>query len=217
MAVGRDASMSWHTLGHAAEGNALTLKSSPSLSPGHVWSHGLFLVSRGVQAGAALQTCLSRPARPQEWQGAALDALAAWLGEDPGRLEPRLAQRDAVQRFVALFAAAAAGGDSEALARLLDSFLRLLRRSPKLTVRARGAAPRGLAGTSTVDLRRARAWVHPGACARLGLVLRSQFGASCVARSALCWVTPGFLIGCGCLVGGEAAGSEGTVRNEAGR
>lgn len=72
----------------------------------------------------------------QMWQGAALDALAAWLGEDGGRVEPRLASRDACQRFVALFAAhAPLNGDSEALSRLLDPFLRILRRSPRVSVR----------------------------------------------------------------------------------
>ncbi|KAK9823005.1 hypothetical protein WJX81_005420 [Elliptochloris bilobata] len=92
--------------------------------------------------------------REPEWQGPALDALAAWLGEDPARLEPRLAQRDAVQRFVALFAGAAAAGDSEALARLLDSFLRVLRRSPKVTVEV---AEGGLGPLVAEMLRRASA------------------------------------------------------------
>ena len=78
----------------------------------------------------------------REWAPAALDALAAWLGEDAGRLEPRLAQADAVQRLVAPFGGAAAAGDSEALARLLEPFLRLLRRSPRVTVRA-AARPAG--------------------------------------------------------------------------
>ncbi len=71
----------------------------------------------------------------QMWQGPALDALAAWLAEDGLRVEPRLASREACQRFVALFAAYAPAGDSEALSRLLDAFLRILRRSPRITVR----------------------------------------------------------------------------------
>ena len=71
----------------------------------------------------------------QTWQGQALDALAAWLAEDGARVEPRLASREACQRFVALFAAYAPAGDSEALSRLLDAFLRILRRSPRITVR----------------------------------------------------------------------------------
>ena len=70
----------------------------------------------------------------QMWQGPALDALAAWLGEDPGRIEPRLRQQDAVQRFVSLFASYSQNADSEALARLLDPFLRILKRSQKITV-----------------------------------------------------------------------------------
>lgn len=70
----------------------------------------------------------------QVWQGPALDALAAWLGEDPGRIEPRLRQQDAVQRFVALFASYSQNADSEALARLLDPFLRIMKRSRKITV-----------------------------------------------------------------------------------
>ncbi len=70
----------------------------------------------------------------QMWQGPALDALAAWLGEDPGRIEPRLRQQDAVQRFVALFASYSQNADSEALARLLDPFLRIMKRSRKITV-----------------------------------------------------------------------------------
>ena len=71
----------------------------------------------------------------QAWQGAALDALAAWLSEDASRVEPRLAQREACQRFVALFAAYAPAGDSEALSRLLKPFLRILRHSKRITVR----------------------------------------------------------------------------------
>ena len=71
----------------------------------------------------------------QAWQGAALDALAAWLPEDASRVEPRLAQREACQRFVALFAAYAPSGDSEALSRLLKPFLRILRHSKRITVR----------------------------------------------------------------------------------
>ena len=70
----------------------------------------------------------------QVWQGPALDALAAWLAEDPGRIEPRLRQQDAVQRFVALFASYSQNADSEALARLLDPFLRIMKRSRKITV-----------------------------------------------------------------------------------
>ncbi|CAL8466918.1 g6454 [Coccomyxa elongata] len=72
--------------------------------------------------------------KQQMWQGPALDALAAWLAEDGPRVEPRLASREACQRFVALFAAYAPAGDSEALSRLLDAFLRILRRSPRITV-----------------------------------------------------------------------------------
>lgn len=71
----------------------------------------------------------------QAWQGAALDALAAWLSEDASRVEPRLAAREACQRFVALFAAYAPSGDSETLSRLLKPFLRILRHSKRITVR----------------------------------------------------------------------------------
>lgn len=70
----------------------------------------------------------------QVWQGPALDALAAWLGEDAVRMEPRLRQQDAVQRFVSLFASYSQNADSEALARLLDPFLRIMKRSRKITV-----------------------------------------------------------------------------------
>ena len=70
----------------------------------------------------------------QVWQGPALDALAAWLGEDLARMEPRLRQQDAVQRFVSLFASYSQNADSEALARLLDPFLRIMKRSRKITV-----------------------------------------------------------------------------------
>jgi len=38
-------------------------------------------------------------------QALALDALAAWLEEDAGRLQPRLAQRDTLARLTALLAA----------------------------------------------------------------------------------------------------------------
>jgi hypothetical protein len=71
----------------------------------------------------------------QAWQGPALEAMATWLAEDPGRVEARLAHRDSVQRFVALFSAYSGAGASEALARRLDPFLRILRRSPKVAVR----------------------------------------------------------------------------------
>jgi len=70
----------------------------------------------------------------QVWQGAALDALAAWLSEDASRVEPRLAAREACQRFVTLFAAYAPSGDSETLSRLLKPFLRILRHSKRITV-----------------------------------------------------------------------------------
>lgn len=123
-------------------------------------------------------------AHAQEWQGAALDALAAWLGEDPGRLEPRLAQRDAVQRLVALFAAAAAAGDSEALARLLDSFLRLLRRSPKITVRTL----RGPAGPGQGKQRRPEAGVRKDAPS--GLCLLGPTLCRAHSRRKLCvWLS----------------------------
>ncbi|DBA67330.1 TPA: hypothetical protein ACH3X2_001627 [Trebouxia sp. C0005] len=81
--------------------------------------------------------------KEEVWQGPALDALAAWLGEDPGRIEPRLRQQDAVQRFVALFASYSQNADSEALARLLDPFLRIMKRSRKITVEVslNGMAP----------------------------------------------------------------------------
>ncbi|KAK9810498.1 hypothetical protein WJX72_011817 [[Myrmecia] bisecta] len=72
--------------------------------------------------------------KEEAWQGVALDALATWLTEDTVRLEPRLAQRDAVQRFVSLFAAHSAPEDSEALDRLLGPFLRIMKRSPRITV-----------------------------------------------------------------------------------
>ena len=78
----------------------------------------------------------------QMWQAAALDALAAWLAEDAGRIEPRLAGREACGRFVALFAPhAAEGGAGEALPRLLDPFLRMLRRSPRIAVRFFASLP----------------------------------------------------------------------------
>ncbi|KAL3139702.1 hypothetical protein ABBQ38_004012 [Trebouxia sp. C0009 RCD-2024] len=81
--------------------------------------------------------------KEETWQGPALDALAAWLGEDPGRMEPRLRQQDAVQRFVSLFASYSQNADSEALARLLDPFLRIMKRSRKITVEVslNGMAP----------------------------------------------------------------------------
>ena len=56
------------------------------------------------------------------------------MDQDPNRIEPRLRQQDAVQRFVALFASYNQNADSEALARLLDPFLRILKRSQKITV-----------------------------------------------------------------------------------
>ena len=71
----------------------------------------------------------------QDWQSPALDALATWLTEDPGRIEPRLTLRDPVERFVKLFASYSGTGGSDALAGLLDPFLRILRRSPQITVR----------------------------------------------------------------------------------
>ncbi len=86
---------------------------------------------------------------PQVWQGAALDALAAWLSEDASRVEPRLAAREACQRFVALFAAYAPSGDSETLSRLLKPFLRILRHSKRITVRPSAFSPRHVFWQST--------------------------------------------------------------------
>ena len=49
-------------------------------------------------------------------------------------MEPRLAAREACQRFVVLFAAYAPSGDSEPLSRLLKPFLRILLHSKRITV-----------------------------------------------------------------------------------
>jgi hypothetical protein len=68
----------------------------------------------------------------QDWQGPALDALAAWLVEDMNRIEGRLSQ--SVAKFVQLFNTYRTRGGSDALARLLDPFLRILKRSPQITV-----------------------------------------------------------------------------------
>ena len=43
----------------------------------------------------------------------ALDALAAWLEEDAGRLQPRLAQRDTLVRLTALLAAHTPAGTQD--------------------------------------------------------------------------------------------------------
>lgn len=45
-------------------------------------------------------------------QALALDALAAWLEEDAGRLQPRLAQRDTLARLTALVFAHTPAGRS---------------------------------------------------------------------------------------------------------
>ena len=72
-------------------------------------------------------------------------------------MEPRLAQREACQRFVALFAAYAPSGDSEALSRLLKPFLRILRHSKRITVRPARlacwlAANAGMPKSNTITL-----------------------------------------------------------------
>ena len=70
----------------------------------------------------------------QDWQGPALEALAAWLHEDMNRIEGRLSQQQSIARFVQLFNTYSTRGGSNALARLLDPFLKILKKSPQITV-----------------------------------------------------------------------------------
>lgn len=70
----------------------------------------------------------------QEWQATALEALAAWLAEDGARLEARLEKAQAASLLTGVFREHAQAPPSEALARMLDSSLRILRRSPRITV-----------------------------------------------------------------------------------
>lgn len=65
----------------------------------------------------------------------ALEALAAWLREDQQRLEPCLAQPEALSRLTTLFKSHAHVPASEVLLRLLDSLLRILKYSKRVTVR----------------------------------------------------------------------------------
>lgn len=76
--------------------------------------------------------------REPPYQALALDALAAWLEEDAGRLQPRLAQRDTLARLTALIAAhtPAVPGDTDALVAVLGPLSRLLRAGPRVSAEA---------------------------------------------------------------------------------
>ena len=71
----------------------------------------------------------------QEWRAVALEALAAWLAEDTGRMEPRLEQGQAVAQLTAVFKSQVQAPPSEILSRMLASLLRILKRSRRITVR----------------------------------------------------------------------------------
>ena len=70
----------------------------------------------------------------QEWQALALEALAAWLVEDTQRMQPEMARPQAVSQLTAVFQERAHAQPSDTLTRLLDALLRILRRSPRITV-----------------------------------------------------------------------------------
>ncbi|PRW61538.1 MAP3K epsilon kinase 1-like isoform X2 [Chlorella sorokiniana] len=106
-------------------------------------------------------------------QVAVLDALAAWLEQEPPRVEAQLAEPEALARLVTLLpagatAASAAAGDGEQLQSLLAPLLRLLQRSPRLAVEL---AQNGLAPRVVELLRR------PNATAALSLLqmLRAMY------------------------------------------
>lgn len=89
-----------------------------------------------------------------------LDALAAWLDQEPPRVEQRLVEPSALTRLVTLLpsglgttapsggalgsGSGGAGGESDVLQGLLASLLRLLAKSPRLSVELaqNGLAPR---------------------------------------------------------------------------
>ena len=84
----------------------------------------------------------------------ALESLAAWLAEDPGRIEPQLEAGPAVARLTAVFKGHAQSAPSEAVLRVLEPLLRILKRSRRITVRLpapHGVCPiRGWAATPAV-------------------------------------------------------------------
>ena len=55
------------------------------------------------------------------------------------RIEGRLSQQQSISRFVQLFNTYSSRGGSNALARLLEPFLKILRRSPQITVSSLGS------------------------------------------------------------------------------
>eukprot|EP00898_Chlorokybus_atmophyticus_P006214 jgi/Chlat1/6594/Chrsp46S06092 len=66
----------------------------------------------------------------EHWQVVAMDAMAVWLAADQRRVEPRLAQPDAVARLVAVFGSA----EGTAFVHILDPFLKIVTKSTRINV-----------------------------------------------------------------------------------
>lgn len=64
-----------------------------------------------------------------------LEAMAAWLAEDPKSMEPVLLAPETTMQIELLFQGQAGASTPESMCQLLCSLLRLLRRSPRFTVR----------------------------------------------------------------------------------
>lgn len=67
------------------------------------------------------------------------------------RIEGRLSQQQSISRFVQLFNTYSSRGGSNALARLLEPFLKILRRSPQITVRTLSQGSTHLAGVLFIE------------------------------------------------------------------
>ncbi|KAK9805369.1 hypothetical protein WJX73_007659 [Symbiochloris irregularis] len=98
----------------------------------HSTSHCLSLMA-AYDVPAILLTLLDE----QEWQASALEALAAWLAEEPKSIESVLLAPSTTMQIKVLFQRRArVGAAAETMCQMLCSLLRLLRRSPRFTVSA---------------------------------------------------------------------------------
>lgn len=97
-------------------------------------AHGILVEISPSESCKPSQEVLKISRAWQDWQGPALEALASWLHEDMNRIEGRLSQQQSIARFVQLFNTYSTRGGSNALARLLDPFLKILKKSPQITV-----------------------------------------------------------------------------------
>ena len=74
----------------------------------------------------------------------ALDSLASWLVEGSPSIEAELAAPGPAAQITAIFQAHALQSDVEGVAHMLDALIKMLKHSPKITVRLHLVSPMGV-------------------------------------------------------------------------